>query len=437
MLRRRGWSVGLAGAGVLLLGLLTLDVLVLLLGIGFLAFVATDWMSFELAGPARGVLGLRASRSAPRTVVRGQEFQVRTTLDNPARWPGDGTMHERLTDGLEWVDRPGTGEIVGMPNGRTVRTARLRAVRRGAQAIGPALLSQESAFGLAGRTVAVAPERPVLVFPTVPVSRPGRLVPALYSRVQGLLALRQRGFGTEFRSLRDYRPSDDLRHVAWKRSTPRRLVVREFHQESRQDLLVAIDVSRGMAGGPPGATALDHVVVAASMVAGFVTQTAEDRIGLATYSGRLRQYLGPDRGTRHHRRLVTNLALLEAVDGEFSLGPFLQAVQRRLGHPTHLLLFSSLRTSTTDLAEAARRFRAAGHRLYAFVPDFADLYSPPAAGVGGAAVLWARERERARSRSVRQLLGNLGVPAVPFDRRGAAAAALLAYSRVRAWGSAR
>lgn len=437
MLRRRGWAIGAAAAGVLALGLVTLDLLVLVLGAAFLGFVVTEMLTFELGRRTGRTSAVRAQRHGPRTAVRGQELRFVTALDNPAPHPVAGTLIEPLSSGLIRVGPGSERERVVLDPGRTEHPMRVRAVRRGAQALGAAYLSHDSPFGLAGHVETVAPERPVLVFPTVPVSRPGRLVPALYSRVQGLLALRQRGFGTEFRSLRDYRPSDDLRHVAWRRSTPRRLVVREFHQESRQDLLVAVDVSRGMAGGPAGATALDHVVVAASMVAGFVTQTAEDRIGLATYAGGVHQFLAPDRGARHHRRLVTNLALLEPMDGEFALGPFLEALARRLHHPTHLLLFSALRSGTREIAEASRRFRSAGHRLYAFVPDFADLYVPPAPSLGQAAVLWAQERERARARSVRQLLGNLGVPAVTYDRRGAAAAALLAYSRVRAWGSAR
>ena len=61
----------------------------------------------------------------------------------------------------------------------------------------------------------------------------------------GLRAMRLRGRGTEFESLRDYLPDDELRWVDWKASVRRgTLVSREYDIERSQQIMLVLDIRR-------------------------------------------------------------------------------------------------------------------------------------------------------------------------------------------------
>ena len=119
---------------------------------------------------------------------------------------------------------------------------------------------------------------------------------ALAPRQMGLRAMRLRGRGTEFESLRDYQPDDELRWVDWKASARRgNLVAREYDIERSQQILLVLDMGRPMASHLDYMTKLDHAINA-SVLLTYVSAQADDRVGLMAFADEVVTFMPPGKG---------------------------------------------------------------------------------------------------------------------------------------------
>ncbi len=439
MIARRGWVALGAGTGALLIGAYTLDLLVLAGAVACFAALAAELLAFHLAPPRPAVYRFEAERTeTPRSASPGSQFAVEVVV----RYSGQGPVVAEVGDLLprSLVRIAGSANVRRRWNpGDSVRLRfGLRATSRGSHVLGPVSVIVESLHQLAWvQWTLPATNRPIRVVPAAPIAGSHRLAPALLTRMQGRLALRHRGFGTEFRALRPYQLDDDLRHVAWKRSRPGQWYVREFEQESRQDYVLLLDVTPGMTAGLPGENALDRAVEAAALVVAAVARTGEDRVGLLTHTDKVRQYLRPERGEAHFRRIAENLAYLRAQGGVFDLPAALDYGTRRLARNTHFLAFTALDGPLDPLPAAYARFRDRGHRLYLFPPNRAQMYrdiDPTHPAIS--AWKWAEAEEGASLRRGISKMRAQGIPVFPYDRRGASVQVLSTYARLRSWGMA-
>ncbi|HEV2520353.1 MAG TPA: DUF58 domain-containing protein [Thermoplasmata archaeon] len=436
MITRRGWESLLAAITALLLSLYLLHYLLILIALVAFTFLAAEVILFHL-----DTLSLSPSAFATQRRSTSTRHAVGTPgrTEVTVRYQGASglvaELYDTLPDGLTLTGAaPRLGGWWAPEEERSLSTPFLAKVR-GSYLLGPTYVRVRSRLGLAERRIALPTERPVQVVPENPVRKPGSLRRRIFTRVQGRMQLRHRGYGTEFRALRPYQSSDDIRHVAWRRSTIRQLVVREFDQESRQDVLLVVDVSPAMLAGPPGENILDRACEAATMIAGYAQRSGEDRLGLLTYAGRVRQYLRPARGPAHFRRLYENVGVLGVRPGTFDLGPALDAVGARLRHGAHVLLFSTLDRPLGALERAYAHFKARGHHLYVFLPDLATFYDPSEDPAFQRALAWATEEDRARLHHVLAELRADAIPTYVFDRRGAGTKVITAYGQMRAWGA--
>ncbi|HYK92608.1 MAG TPA: DUF58 domain-containing protein [Thermoplasmata archaeon] len=434
MIRRRGYYAALASAAAVLLALWTLNGLVLLLAIGLFAFLASELFLFELSGRLDpSDFWVEEVESSPRLPI-GAEAPVRLRV----AYHGSARVEAMVTDtrpaAIEVVEGATSTSRLWNPGDVVDIAYRIRTPRRGRQELGPVIAGREGPLGLAFEEVEIAPARPLFVTASNPALRSSPSGLALYTRVRGRLALRHRGYGSEFRSLRAYELSDDIRHVAWRRSTPENLLVREFEQESRQDYLLVYDVSPPMDVGADRASALDRAAEAGAVVVGFIERGAEDRVGLLTYSDRVHQYLKPGRGAAHFRRVADNLALLATRPGKFDLAKLLEEARRRLSVNTHLLVFTTLSEPLGELHGTHARFLGRGHHLYLFAAEPAGFYPSPDDPGDSAVLDWARRVDDRRLSRRLSLLAAEGIPTYRYDQRGATMKVVAAYGEIRAWG---
>jgi uncharacterized protein (DUF58 family) len=126
--------------------------------------------------------------------------------------------------------------------------------------------------------------------------------------LDGLRSGRGRGDGDELRELRDHRPGDPFKRIAWRASARRgKLLVREYEQEQRDTAWVVLDGSVELWAGPPGTAPLDLLVDEA---AALVSQHLRlgDRVGLAVVASRVLEWVPPARGPAHGSKLLEALA---------------------------------------------------------------------------------------------------------------------------------
>ncbi|BDZ59003.1 uncharacterized protein (DUF58 family) [Barrientosiimonas humi] len=256
--------------------------------------------------PRRLLLG----RSADTQVRQGEPTETTLTVRNPTGRTVRGTLRDA------WQPSAGaTGERhrLRLPGGeqRRFRTA-LRPTRRGDRKAVAVTVRSLGPLGVAGRQASREVPGVVRSLPPFHSRRhlPSRL--AMLRQIDGRSAVRTRGQGTEFDSLRDYVEGDDVRSIDW-RATARRqhLVVRTWQPERDRRIVLLLDTSRTSAGRVGDVPRLDAGMDAALLLAALASR-AGDRVQLLAGDRRIRARVtsSTDRNQLLHE-LVTAMAPLE------------------------------------------------------------------------------------------------------------------------------
>jgi len=175
--------------------------------------------------------------------------------------------------------------------------ASIRARRRGRHTLPGPATRVRGPLGLAAWYRGGGGPDEVLVYPDLPAA--WRLVLAVRQgrfRDPGRLTRGPLGLGTDFESIRDYLPDDDIRQVNW-RATARlgRPMSNQYRVEQDRDVVCLLDVGRLMAAPLVDRTRLDATVDAATAVA-LVADEVGDRAGVIAFDDRVRRRLPPARG---------------------------------------------------------------------------------------------------------------------------------------------
>ena len=224
----------------------------------------------------------QVTRAAPHVMVRGRPSPLRIegSAAGPLqiRQPAPPDFDIEPSEAHQHLD----GTITGRRRGRHVLPAVATKVA------GP--------LGLAAHYRSSGGDAELLVYPDVPAAhrlalrvRQGRFRDA-GRRTRGPL-----GLGTDFESIRDYLPDDDVRQVNWRAS--QRMghpMSNVFRVEQDREVVCVVDTGRLM-GSPVGnGTRLDVATDAAVAVA-LVADAVGDRCGLVAFDSEIRRHLAPGR----------------------------------------------------------------------------------------------------------------------------------------------
>jgi uncharacterized protein (DUF58 family) len=247
------------------------------------------------------------NRLLPTVVARGTPAAVQVSVEAPSA----GAIRIRQPVPPDLALAPGEAE------GRLEST--LVGRRRGRHRVEPAAVRSVGPLGLGAWHHDVGEPAEVLVYPDLPGAR--RIASSVRRgrfREEG----RRRGpigIGTEFESVRDYLPDDDVRVVNW-RATARlgRPMSNQYRVERDRDVICLVDCGRLM-GAPLGdATRLDVALDAAVAVAAVADELG-DRAGAIAFDDEVRRSLRPRR--RGAADIVRALFDLEPtrVDSDYEL----------------------------------------------------------------------------------------------------------------------
>ena len=137
----------------------------------------------------------------------------------------------------------------------------------------------------------------VVVYPDLPAAR--RLAQAVRQGKLGAEGRRVRGplgLGTDFESVRDYVPDDDVRRINW-RATARlsRPMTNQYRVDQNRDVVCLIDTGRLMAAPLGDRSRLDAALDAVAAVA-VVADEVGDRCGVVAFDAETRREVRPRRG---------------------------------------------------------------------------------------------------------------------------------------------
>jgi uncharacterized protein (DUF58 family) len=252
---------------------------------------------------------LRVRRTVPRTLSRGIATHLRVETD--ARTPGRIEIRQARPADVEIEPSIATGTL----------DARITAHRRGEAVLAPVTARGVGPLGFGRCTFSGEGEARLLVYPDVVAAQ--RVVVAIRRgqfRDPGLRARGPLGLGTDFESVREYLPDDDVRQINWTASQRTgRPMSNVYRIEQDRDVVCLLDAGRLMAAPLDArSTRLDVAVDAVTMVA-LVADELGDRCGVTVFDDTLRSQLRPRRtGGRAVVRAILD-AEPTSVDSDYDL----------------------------------------------------------------------------------------------------------------------
>ena len=304
---------------------------------------------------------LNPRRRLPGVVRVGQKAPVVVSLHNPTGRRLEVAVADATPPSLQ--REPVRHREVLAPGGWSELVAELQPLRRGRHQIGPLTIRTAGPLGIGGRQA------------TLPSIDQVKVYPPLHGRAEVELRLRRarvlqagkrsaafRGGGSDFDSLRDYRPDDELRRINWM-ATARavRPIANEFREEHNQQVILLLDVSRTMATQVQGVSRFEHALDAVIAVAELATRVG-DQVGVAAFGSRVVASLEPRLDAanyrsafasvlaRHRRRSF--LLLLTELTEESVLEPLYRALPILLER--HLVTVGAVRDPDVDAMATAR-----------------------------------------------------------------------------------
>jgi uncharacterized protein (DUF58 family) len=304
--------------------------------------------------------------------------------------------------------------------GRSLVRTSLRPVRRGElHALGVTVRSR-GPLGLATRQRT----RPVPgAVRSVPPFESRKHLPSRLARLRdldGRSAVRVRGQGTEFDSLREYVRGDDVRSIDWRATArTRSVVVRTWQPERDRRVVLVLDTSRVSAGRVEDVPRLDSAMEAALLLTALASR-AGDRVDVVAGDRRVRARLRLAGARDATSRLEDALAPLHSEIAEADWAALAGAVQS-LGRQRALVcLLTPLEPSAVEEGLLpVLPVLVAHHRVVlASVRDPAlDVMAGSRGDLDGVYAAAAAEQTLARRSETGDLLRTLGVDVldVPSD----------------------
>jgi uncharacterized protein (DUF58 family) len=269
--------------------------------------------------------GIRVSHTGDKTVRLGQTASVELILNNTT------ALTARLLVRDAWVPSAGSGpdtlHVTVEPGRALALTSTLTPTRRGDR---PAVGVTVRSFGPMGLAFRQATHRAQWSLRVLPRFESRKHLPEKLAKlrvVEGAIAIRGRGQGSEFDTLREYVPGDDVRSIDW-RATARRndVMLRTWRPERSRRVVCVLDTGRTSAvrtltsradlaspGEVPSWAAdvprLDAAMEAALLLAA-VAQEAGDQVDLIAADSRVRASVSGVHGRSLLPRLVNVLAPL-------------------------------------------------------------------------------------------------------------------------------
>jgi len=345
-----------------------LAVLAAAAGVPFTLVVAAAMPERWYAGLAWPVAVLLLALSDALTAVRHGEAK----LDSPATAYVGATVEAVVTVTLRGRGAPADAEVavstnalvaaqddgrlwIALEEGRGAAFLPLHMSRRGVGRLEQLWLRWRGPLGFAWQQRQIELDTEILILPDVrPVQEHGAQVFQRHA-LQGLIAQINRGDGTDFDALVEYRSGMDRRAIDWKQSARhRKLHAKEFRSERNNQIVFAIDGGRQMSEPVAGLPRVDRAV-SAMLLTGWIALKLGDRVALHAFDSRPRIASGLISGSAAFPELQRLAASIDYSGEETNYTFALTTLATRLTRRSMIVLF----TEFTDLTSADFMVRAA------------------------------------------------------------------------------
>lgn len=308
---------------------------------------------------AREVPVVRLERTLNGVWPLGQWREVALTLHHQ----GGRSLRFTLIDGY-----PTAWEMEGLPYSGLLTAGRfltfhyrLRPLARGDETFSAAHVRVESPLRLWQRQIRWGESQAVKVFPDFARVLGHKLIATDQRLPQtGTLRKRQRGEGTDFHQLREYRVGDSLRSIDWKATARlQKPISREYQEERDQQVVFLLDSGRRMLARDGELSHFDHALNAMLLLA-WVAQKQGDGVGVMTFGAQTR-WLPPQKGRVGLDRLLSSVYDLQPAEiaPDYTLAA--ESLLGRLRKRAFVVLLTNLRDEDDQALSAAIRLLSRKH----------------------------------------------------------------------------
>ena len=357
--------------------------------------------------------GLEITRRPTAPVRMGEPASSTLVVANPTGRRFTGVLRDA------WQPTAGAREnrypLRLTPGDRVLLHTSLRPVRRGDLLARGVTVRSRGPLGLASRQrTAQVPG----VVRSVPPFESRKHLPSRLDRLRdldGRSAVRVRGQGTEFDSLREYVRGDDVRSIDWRATARNRtVVVRTWQPERDRRVVLVLDTSRTSAGRVEEVPRLDSAMDAALLLAALAAR-AGDHVDFLAGDRRVRARVRGAGRREVAANLQDTMADLEPVIAEADWATLAGAVTTLGRQRALVVLLTPLESSAIEegllpvLPTLTKHHRV----VLASVKDPAlDRLAAARSTVGEVYGAAAAEQVLARRRGTADLLRALGVDVV-------------------------
>lgn len=332
--------------------------------LALLALAALD-LGLSLRLWARG--GLRIERRLPAAFAIGAPTELKLDLVNPGSLAWRVQVFDELDPLFDFEGLP--RRLVVTPRSRSTLSFRATARQRGVVRLGLTQVLWRSRAGAFEVRERVGSEQPLRVYPNFAALARYAWLSGDHRLAQiGIKTFVQRGQGTDFRQLAEYRRGDPLRHLDAKASLRhRRPVVREYQDERDQCVMFLLDCGRRMRADEQSAVAGEHShfddALDALMLLAYVALSEGDEVGAMTFGcddGERRNF-APRKGMGTLNALMNKMHDLQPGHHHSDYLAAAESLARRLRRRSLVIVLTNFRDEDSPELQPALRLLRQRH----------------------------------------------------------------------------
>jgi uncharacterized protein (DUF58 family) len=314
----------------------------------------TAWLASKIA----------MSRRLPAAFAIGARRQVQLQIDATAGPDWHCAVYDHTDPTIDADGLPLSLTLA--PRTRVEATYAVVPTQRGEVAFAPADVRVRSRWGLCELRERLGVSERRRVYPDFgQVARYAWLAGDRRLQEIGIKTYQQRGSGTDFKQLSEYRVGDAVRHIDWK-ATQRmgKPIVREFQDERDQCVMLLVDCGRRMRAddrqGRIGTTHFDQVLNAV-MLLSYVALKQGDAVGAMTFgtpAGQERSVM-PRKGAQSLNALMAELFDVQPTPTHSDYLAAAQDLLRRQHKRSLIIVITNFRDEdSAELRQALRLLRS-------------------------------------------------------------------------------
>ena len=323
-------------------------------------YVALAWPAAVLAATLiDAILALSARDievvlTLPKTASVGESVEAIVSVTATARGAPRRAEVAVASDALVDVEDDGRA-TVELSGGRGAVALPVDTLRRGTARFAHVWVRWRGPLGLIWKGKRVDCDVSLAILPDIrPVHEKGARIFQRHA-LQGLMTQLDRGDGTDFDALVEYRSGMDRRAIDWKQSARHlKLHAKEYRTERNNQIVFAVDAGRQMSEPVAGVPRIDRAV-GAMLLTGWVALKLGDRVALHAFDSRPRIASGLISGVGAFPELQRLAARIDYSGDETNYTYALTTLAARLTRRSMIVLF----TEFTDLTSADFMIRAA------------------------------------------------------------------------------